>query len=166
MNAPIALFVYNRLNHTQRTITALQQNSLAQESELYIFSDGPKDEAGVEKVETIRKYLKTISGFKSVHIKERPENWGLAKSIIEGATEIVGQFGKIIVLEDDIVTSPHFLKYLNEALDLYQNEEKVISVHGYIYPVKQVLPETFFLRGADCWGWATWQRGWRLFQPD
>jgi hypothetical protein len=162
--SPIALFVYNRPEHTRRTILALQKNELATESDLIIFSDGAKNEAVKNEVEEVRRYLKTVTGFKSVKIFERQENQGLAKSIICGVTEVVNQYGKIIVLEDDLVTSPYFLKYMNEALDLYEKEEKVISIHGYIYPIKQELPETFFLKGADCWGWATWKRGWQLFE--
>ncbi len=164
--APIALFVYNRPEHTRRTILALQKNELATQSDLIIFSDGAKNEEVKNKVGEVRGYLKTITGFKSVRIVERSENFGLAKSIVGGVTEIVNQYGKIIVLEDDLVTAPYFLKYMNEALDLYEKEEKVISIHGYIYPVKQELPETFFLRGADCWGWATWKRGWDLFEQN
>ncbi len=164
--APIVLFVYNRLEHTSRTVFALQKNILASESDLIIFSDAAKNEMGMDKVKEVRNYLKTISGFKSVRIVERPENFGLAKSIITGVTEIINQYGKIIVLEDDMVTSKYFLQYVNNALNLYEKEDQVISIHSYIYPVKVKLPETYFLKGADCWGWATWKRGWDLFEGD
>lgn len=165
--APICLFVYNRLEHTKKTVESLGKNDLAEKSELFIFSDGPKDnDTDREKINSIREYLGTIDGFKDVKIIERNENHGLAKSIIMGVTEIVNQFGKVIVLEDDLITSPYFLKYMNEALTFYENEKKVISIHGYNYPVDKVLPETFFLRGADCWGWATWKRDWDLFESD
>lgn len=163
--APITLFVYNRPDHTQQTVEALQKNELAEQSDLIIFSDGPK--LGQEdKVKQVRDYIKTIKGFKSISIRESDINKGLANSIIDGVTEIVNKYGKVIVLEDDLVTSPYFLKYMNDALELYENEEKVISIHGYIYPVKDELPETFFIKGADCWGWATWRRGWSLFEAD
>lgn len=165
--APIVLFVYNRLWHTRQTIEALQRNELARESELFIYSDGPRP--GVEeKVKEVREYLKTIQGFKSLTIIERDKNVGLANNIIEGVTNIVNKYGRIIVLEDDMVTSSGFLTYMNEGLQLYANEERVASIHGYIYPVKhpEKLPETFFIRGADCWGWATWTRAWRYFEPD
>ena len=164
--APITLFVYNRPIHTKRTVEALQKNSLATESDLFIYSDGPKDEVDKEKVNSVREYLRTINGFKSVKIVERTKNWGLAKSIISGVTEIVNKYGRVIALEDDLVTSPYFLQYINEALTFYENDNRVISVHGYNYPVVGILPETFFLRGADCWGWATWKRGWDLFETD
>ena len=166
MLSPIVLFVYNRHEHTRRTVEALQKNFLAEESELFIFSDGPKNESDSIKVLEVRNYIKTISGFNSVHIIERKQNLGLAKSIIEGVAKILDSHEKIIVLEDDLLSSPYFLRFMNEALDLYKNEEKVISIHAYTYPTKQKLPETFFLKGADCWGWATWKRGWDLFEPD
>jgi hypothetical protein len=164
--APIALFTYNRLQHTVTTVESLQRNDLAEESELFVFSDGPRSEADTEKVCAVRDYLKRITGFRSVTIIEKDANLGLAQSIITGVTDIVNRYGRIIVLEDDMVTSPWFLRYMNEALESYRDEERVISIHGYLYPVKTKLPETFFLRGADCWGWATWQRGWDLFEPD
>lgn len=162
--APIALFVYNRLDHTRRTIESLQKNFLASESELFIFCDNARNYDSNQAVQAVREYVKSIQGFKNVTVIERDKNLGLAQSIISGVGEIVTKFGRIIVLEDDMVTSPHFLEYMNEALDLYETEEKVISIHGYIYPTKKPLPETFFLRGADCWGWATWKRGWDIFE--
>lgn len=164
--APIVLFTYNRPEHTRLTLEALVKNELASDSDLIIYSDGPKDDAGAGKVQAVRNYLHTVNGFKSITIKEEEKNCGLANSIIAGVTEVVNKYGRIIVLEDDMVTSPYFLRYMNDALEIYQNEEKVISIHGYMYPVKAQLPETFFLRGADCWGWATWKRGWDLFEAD
>ena len=164
--APIALFAYNRHWHVRQTVEALAKNELAGASELFVFSDGPGTESDTEKVRSVREYLRTIDGFRSVVIVERERNLGLAQSIIAGVTEVAGRHGRVIVLEDDLVTSPHFLKYMNDALEYYAEEERVISIHGYIYPVEGRLPETFFLRGADCWGWATWKRGWDLFEPD
>ena len=164
--APIALFVYNRLTHTRRTVEALAKNDLADGSDLFIFSDGPRSQADGETVDSVRKYLASISGFNSVTTVNRSTNLGCAASIISGIGEIVNRFGRIIVVEDDIVTSPHFLRFMNEALELYRDDEEVASIHGYLYPVKRRLPGTFFLRGADIWGWATWRRGWALFEPD
>ncbi len=164
--SPIALFVYNRPQHTRQTVEALQKNALAGDSDLVIFSDAPKTKLQAEAVREVRHYIRQINGFRSVTIDERETNFGLAKSIIDGVTKICDDFGKVIVLEDDLVTSPYFLQFMNESLDLYEREERVISVHGYIYPVAERLPETFFLRGADCWGWATWERGWDSFEPD
>jgi hypothetical protein len=164
--SPVVLFVYNRPWHTQATLEALQKNHLAEHSDLIIYSDAPKSESARENVQAVRDYIKTINGFKSVRIIERTENWGLAKSIISGVTEVVNEYGRIIVLEDDILTSPYFLQYMNEGLILFDEDDRVISIHGYVYPVKHLLPEAFFLPGADCWGWATWQRGWNLFETD
>lgn len=165
--APIALFVYNRLEHTRKTVEALQKNFLATDSDLIIFSDGFKDTLkNKESVIMVREYLKTVSGFKSIKIVERTENFGLAKSIITGIAEVVNQCGKVIVLEDDLITSQYFLKYMNEGLNLYENDKDVASIHGYIYPFKGILPETFFLKSFSCWGWGTWKRAWNFFEPD
>jgi hypothetical protein len=164
--APIVLFVYNRPDHTRQTLETLGANMLAKESELFIYSDSSKNQTTVENVQLVRSYIKNAKGFKSVTIIERDKNWGLANSIIDGVTSIVNQYGKIIVLEDDMVTSQYFLTYMNEALTIYENYEQVISIHGYVYPVKKKLPDYFFLRGADCWGWATWKRGWDIFNPN
>jgi hypothetical protein len=166
ITAPIALFTYNRPQHTRQTLDALRGNDLASKSDLFVFSDAPKKPESLPAVLAIRDYLKTITGFKSVTVVERTVNFGLAKSIIDGVTDVCNKYGNVIVLEDDLVTSPYFLKFMNDALAEYAEEEKIISIHGYIYPVQENLPETFFLRGADCWGWATWKRGWDLFQPD
>ena len=163
--APIALFAYNRPKHLQRTIEALQANLLSKKSNLIVFSDGAKNEAVAPQVGEVRRYLKSVDGFCSVTVIEQKTNKGLADSIIGGVSEVIKEFGKIIVLEDDILVSPHFLDYMNEALNLYEDTDKVGSVNAYMYPIKD-LPETFFMRASDCWGWGTWQRAWRLFVGD
>jgi hypothetical protein len=164
--APIALFVYNRPRHTAQTVEALQKNVLAEDSHLFIFSDAAKNPAANESVVAVRQFIRTIAGFKSVTIVERDRNHGLAESIINGVTGLCQDFGQVIVVEDDLVTSPYFLSFMNQGLDLYRDESRVISIHGYTFPMKTQLPETFFIKGADCWGWATWKRGWDLFEPD
>lgn len=164
--ASIALFVYNRPMHIKKTLEALVNNLGSKESELFIFSDGPKNEKDERLVEEVRKILNEVTGFKKIYLIKRKENLGLSKSIISGISEVLENNDRIIVLEDDLVTSKYFLKYINEALDFYYATEQVISIHGYIYPVNAKLPETFFLKGADCWGWATWKRGWDLFESD
>lgn len=111
--APITLFVYNRPDHTNKTIEALKKNKFAKESELFIFSDGPKKQEDASKVKEVRKYLKTIDGFNDVFIKESEKNKGLANSIISGVTEVINKYRKVIVLEDDLITSPVFLEYMN-----------------------------------------------------
>lgn len=166
MLAPITLFTYARPEHTRRTVESLLQNIGANEYDLIVYSDAARSLDKAQDVAEVRAYLQTIVGFRSVTIIHRLKNYGLSKSIIHGVTEVLMNHRGIIVLEDDMVTSPHFLTYMSQSLNKYENDDRVISVHGYIYPVKVDLPETFFLRGADCWGWATWQRGWVMFNPD
>jgi hypothetical protein len=163
--APIVLFVYNRPWHTQQTVEALQKNELANESELFIYSDEAKNEDARESVTEVQEYIDNIGGFKKITIIKREKNWGLANSIIGGVTKIVNKYGKIIVLEDDLVTSAYFLKFMNESLEMYEKDKKVASIHGYIYPIDN-LPNTFFIKGADCWGWATWKDRWEFFEQD
>jgi hypothetical protein len=163
--APIVLFVYNRPWHTQQTLEALEKNDLASESILYIFADGPKEDATLEtlgKIKETREIIRSRQWCKEVIICEKESNSGLADSIISGVTEVINRHDKIIVLEDDIVISKGFLKYMNDALTLYENEEKVMHISAYIFPVKGKLPTTFFYRQTSCWGWATWANKWCL----
>lgn len=164
--APIALFAYNRPDHAQRTVEALRCNHGAAETDIFIFCDGPKSDAVAPAVEEVRRRMRQVIGFKSVTLIEHEENLGLANSIIAGVTQVCNEFGRIIVVEDDLVTSPQFLSFMNAALDLYENEEAVGSIHGYWYPVDRPMHNTFFLRGASCWGWATWSRAWSSFEHD
>jgi hypothetical protein len=166
MRAPISLFVYARLEHTRRTVESLLLNPQSSDHDLIVFSDGGRTPEIQIATDEVRAYLETISGFRTVTIHCRPQNLGLARSIISGVTQVLAEHERVIVLEDDMVTSPHFLAYMNEALERLADDERVISIHGYVYPVQQTLPETFFLPGADCWGWGTWRRGWQLFNPD
>jgi len=164
--APIVLFVYSRTDCLIKTVEALKSNYHAIDSELYIFSDGPK-EGQEDKINNVRSYIRTITGFKQIQIIESPRNKGLANSIISGVTEIVNQFGKIIVLEDDLVTSPYFLKYMNDSLALYENDLNISCICGYTYPIYSTINESsFFIRGADCKGWGTWKRSWDMFETD
>ena len=164
--APVILFTYNRLKHIRATVDALQQNKGAENSKLIIYSDAPSNKTQTGRVNEVRNFIKTVAGFKSVEIIEREKNYGLGENIIEGVTQVINQYGKAIILEDDLLTSPFFLQYMNDALHLYAENRKVVSIHGYVYPIKQQLPETFFLRGADCLGWGTWKRGWENFEKD
>jgi hypothetical protein len=166
VTAPVAMFVYNRPSHTREAIDALSRNAMAGDTDLIVFSDGPKDHASAPAVREVRQFIGSVTGFRSVRLVERPANLGLANSIIGGVTQVCEEFGRVIVVEDDLVTAPSFLRFMNDALNFYAAEEKVGSVHGYWYPVDRKVPETFFLRGASCWGWATWSRAWRLFEPD
>jgi hypothetical protein len=165
--APIALFVYNRPDHARRTITYLQKNLLAEDSRLFIFSDAAKTDADQAKVDEVRQLAKEVTGFKSVKLINRKENLGLANSIISGVTQLVNEYDKVIVFEDDLLSSPYTLQYFNEALQRYQKEEQVMHIGAYMYelPDKE-LPQTFFYRAATSWGWATWARAWKYFEPD
>ncbi|MBN2816190.1 MAG: glycosyltransferase [Campylobacterales bacterium] len=162
--APIVLFVYNRLEEVKLTINALQKNYLADASDLYIFSDGAKNSEGKNDVNNVRKYLETIQGFHSITIIERDKNFGLAKSVIEGASEILNKYQKIIVLEDDIVTSPNFLCYMNQALDFYKDTAKVFSISGHTIPLnslKAYKEDVYIGLRPASWGWATWIDRWQ-----
>ncbi len=165
-HAPVALFVYKRLWHTQQTVESLLKNRLAVQTELTIFSDGPKDASAQKDVQEVRDWIESLSGFKKITIIKQDRNLGLAQSIINGVTELVNKYGKVIVVEDDLVVSQNFLEFMNDGLNVYQEDEKVASIHGYTFPIKQTLPTTYFLKGADCWGWATWKRAWDKFEPD
>lgn len=170
MLAPIVLFVYNRPWHTGQTLNALFENELADQSVLYIYADGPKEDPTddqLKKIDEVRQVIRSRKWCKEIHIIESEKNKGLADSIISGVTEIVNQYGKVIVLEDDIVTSKGFLKYMNAALELYENEEKVMSVAGFMFPINSLnLPPTFFYAANSCWGWGTWKRAWIKYNND
>lgn len=164
--APIIMFAFNRPEHLARSLESLRANPEARSSSLTIFCDGPRRDADDEAVRQVRAVARAARGFAQVDIVERPQNFGLARSVITGVTDTLAKSDRVIVLEDDLVLSPHFLAYMNDALDLYADDSRVASIHGYCYPVGSELPETFFLRGADCWGWATWRRAWSTFCPD
>ncbi|MBZ9728695.1 glycosyltransferase [Salegentibacter sp. JZCK2] len=163
--APIVLFTYNRLSETIQTVEALQKNFFAKESELFIFSDGPKTFEEKDKVDALRNYLNTISGFKKVRISESPFNKGLANSIIDGVTEVIEQYGRVIVLEDDLKTSPNFLSFLNEGLKFFENQKNIYAVNGYAPMIEgmDLSNDSFYLHSrAFPWGWATWSDRWDL----
>jgi len=165
--APIVLFVYNRPWHTQQTVEALQKNELVSESELFIYSDEAKNKDVQKSVDEVRDYIAKIKGFKKVTIIKRSKNLGLEPSIIDGVTEIVNRYGKIIVLEDDIVTSTYFLKFMNESLEFYENKKEVWHVSGWNYPIDtEGLGDVFLYRLMNCWGWATWADRWRYYESN
>jgi hypothetical protein len=168
MLAPIVLFVYCRVHHTAKVIESLLNNDEAKYSDLIIYSDAAKDTENTSEVQALRDYLRNISGFKSITIFERSANIGLYRSVIDGVTEVLSKNDRAIFLEDDIVVSPFFLHYMNSALVRYKDNSMVASIHGYVYPIEKVdaLPETFFLLGSDCWGWATWRRAWNQLNED
>ncbi len=165
MLAPVVLFVYNRPEHLERTVKALTSNYLASESELFVFSDGPRSDrpGDREKVEAVRKIIKSLKGFKRVELIERAQNQGLAPSVIQGIDWMFRQYPSVIVLEDDMISSQDFLNFMNDALDFYQSFGRVFSISGYSYPLQ--IPahyphDVYFLPRASSWGWATWRERW------
>lgn len=162
--APIVLFSYNRKNNTKQVIEALLENKEALYTDIIIYSDAPKSEDDICEVNEVRNYIRHLNGFKSVTIVERDENYGLARNIIEGVTNVVTQFGSVIVLEDDIVVGHYFLAYMNNALRMYEFDTDVMEIVGYLEPVfTDDLPESMFIKNGYCWGWATWKNRWDLF---
>ncbi|MEH7250372.1 sugar transferase [Neobacillus niacini] len=162
--APIILFVYNRPKHTFKTIEVLKKNILACDSDLIIFSDYAKKDSDLINVNKVRDIINNIDGFKSITIIEQKENQGLAKSIINGVTEVIDKYNKVIVLEDDLITSKYFLSYMNEALDLYERESRIWSISGYGPKIKipSGYSDDIYLSPRGCsWGWATWKDRWK-----
>jgi hypothetical protein len=160
--APIILFTYKRLETLQKTISALISNSLATHSNLIIYSDGAKNEEDKIIVEEIRSYLKTITGFKSVRIIDSNSNKGLATSIIHGVSEVLAEYHKAIVLEDDLITSTNFLAFMNQALDKYQDNPQILSISGYSPIIKGIeKKDVYYTHRASSWGWACWEDRWK-----
>jgi hypothetical protein len=166
--APIALFVYNRPDHVLRTVLALQANPLARKSPLYVFSDGPHGSQDIAAVADVRRFVKNLTGFDKISVRYQPKNLGLAQSIITGVSELSAAYGRVIVLEDDLVVAPAFLTFMNHALQRYEHEPRVMQVSGYMFPVERPkrLGPTFFCRVPTSWGWATWARAWEHFNVD
>lgn len=154
------------LTKLKRVVESLLQNQEAKDSDLFIFSDGPKTEAKAAGVKENRKFIHTISGFKNITIIERDRNWGLANSLIAGITDVINQYGKVIVVEDDLILSPYFLKFMNDGLEKYEDDDTVGTICGYVFPFQKSLPDTFFLYFMHPWGWATWKRSWNLLDTD
>lgn len=170
MLAPIVVFSYNRPDHLRHTLESLSKNDLADASVLFIYCDGAKKDSTKEQIDRIQKnrdIAHSAIGFKEVFVIEREYNFGLADNIIGAVTEIVNKFGRVITLEDDVITSRGFLRYMNDALDTYEDDEQVMHVSAYMYPHKQKLPETFFYEVPyPGGGWATWKRAWDHFSND
>ena len=164
--APILLFVYNRPEHTRRCIESLLRNPQVSESNLFIYADGAKDCMQQEAVNEVRNYIRTLQGFKQITLIERSENWGLARNIIDGVTSQVNRYGKVIVLEDDLVVAPYFLTFMNEALEIYKDEPKVGHIQACDFTQDPSLPDTFLIKWTGSWGWATWDRAWKHFNPN
>lgn len=166
MNAPVVLFVYKRYEHTCRVLEALNKNRLAEESELYIFCDGAKAEKDVVDVEKTRDVVRAFSSdnaFKKVQVCYSEKNSGLATSVINGVTDVINRYGRVIVLEDDLITTVDFLEYMNSALDFYETNEKIWSISGFSFFDPETLnyPHDVYMGYRGCsWGWATWKDRW------
>ena len=170
--APIVLFVYNRPDHTRETLRSLAQNTLAKKSELFVFSDAAKNDTAQDAVAEVRHLCNSIPGFDSVHLTMREKNFGLAKSVISGVTDVIEKYGKVIVLEDDLVTTPRFLEYMNNALNHYAPDSKAFSIGGYQFPghsmqiPKSYSYDTYAAYRCCSWGWATWLDRWKRIDWD
>jgi hypothetical protein len=162
---PLLLFAYNRPLHLKKTLEALALNEGADRQQVFIILDGAKKEQDKPLQEAIKEIVYQVRGFASVELIQNTKNLGLSGSIITHVTQKINEYGRVIVLEDDMETSPLFLRYMHEALEKYEHFEAVISIHAYVYPIAG-LPSSFFLKGADCWGWATWKNKWALFNPN
>ena len=167
--APIVLFVYNRPWHTKKTIAALKKNKQSKSSVLYIYSDGGKDKKSWAQVRDVRSYIESVSGFKEINLIYQEKNLGLAESIITGVTQTINKHGKLIVLEDDHVTSSLFLGFMNECLKLYEKEKNIWQVSGWAFPIRaESLEDVVKHKFMNCWGWGTWKEKWKHFEkkPD
>ena len=169
--APIVLFIYNRPEHTRRTLEALNKNIGADRSALYVFADGPKENASAADLLLInqtRDVIKEKSWCQKVNLITRGNNMALEDNVIDGVSDVINRHGKAIILEDDILTAPYFLKYCNDALTIYENTKQIFSINGFMFPIDfQAKTETFLCPVAtSSWGWATWADRWNLFETD
>jgi len=159
--SPIIIFTYRR--KIDKLIESLQKNKLASKSNLYIFSDGYKNEIDKNDVLEVRDSLKRITGFETINIQESKINNGLANSVINGVTEIINQYDHVIVLEDDLIVANNFLDYMNEALEFYNTNDNIWSISGYtpdLKCLKSYDKDIFLSPRASSWGWATWKDRW------
>jgi hypothetical protein len=167
--APVALFIYNRPEHTSRTLEALQQNTLSEKTTLFVFADGPKENATQEEADNIhraRAIASSATGMAAVHLIFSSHNMGLSQSIINGINHVLEKYDSVIVLEDDIVTHPDFLEFCNQALTTYATDENVYAVSGFSFPLRGKLPPAYFLRTGAVWGWGCWKRSWKHITMD
>lgn len=162
--SPAVVFAYRRPDHLRRTLDALARNQGADRTDLTVICDGPRSPDEATACHAVVREAGRERTFNSIAVRRRDSNLGLARSIVDGVSQMLTTRDRVIVLEDDIVTSPSFLIYMNDALERYSADDRVVSVHGYTYPTE--IQKPFFLRGADCWGWATWRRRWELFDSD
>ncbi len=164
--APVILFTYNRPTHTRQLLKTLLANPLASQTDLYVYSDAARNETDEIAVKAVRDILHRVKGFRTIRIVEREQNCGLAQNIIDGVTDVVNRHDRVIVVEDDLVLAPHFLQFMNDALDTFADRPEVGHVHACEFTLDPSIPETFLIRWTGSWGWATWKRAWQHFNPD
>lgn len=160
---PVCLFVYNRLKEIKLTIDALQKNYLSEETDVYIFLDGPRNMDDEPKVEEVRKYINSIRGFRRVFVKENKKNLGLSRSVILGVSQVVNIKGAVIVIEDDLVTQPNFLTFMNNALRFYASHDNVSTICGFSHDLPELnayQDDVYFGYRPSSWGWGTWEKDW------
>ena len=164
--APIALFVYKRPEHISRTIASLKACTGYYESPLYVFADGPKTPADLPAVQATRSAVHGLVG-RPVTMIEQDDNLGLANSIIAGTTELCDRYGRVVVIEDDLTLAPSFLQFLNEGLERFEDEPRVMQISGHMFDVPELAAshEALFLPMTTSWGWGTWKRAWDQFDP-
>jgi hypothetical protein len=156
----IAVFAFNRPKHLEMCLESLKNNPEATYCDLTVFIDGPRNNSDEHLVNEVYQIAKHLTGFQSVNVVKSESNKGLATSIINGVDKIFESSSEIIVLEDDLIVSPYFLNFMSNSLEKYRKEINVASIHGYLPNLSVEIDEPFFLRGADCWGWATWRDRW------
>jgi len=164
--APVLIFAYRRPQHLRRVVEGLRRNRLANETDVVFFVDGPSGANDIALVRQVHEVVDCVSGFRSVTKIGSTVNQGLSKSLINGIGHSLEVHDRVIVLEDDILVGPHFLEFMNAGLQVFRGDQRVASIHASVYPHEARLQEPFFIRGADCWGWATWRRAWEVFEPD
>ena len=163
--SPIILFTHTRLKLLKKCINSLKKNKLAKDSNIYIFSDGPANKKQIKKILKVRLFLKSLDGFKKVKLFFRKKNYGLSKNIISGVSDILKKEKNAIIIEDDLIFDKFFLEFMNISLKKYEKKKMVWHISGWNYNIDLKLKEdAFFIRGMNCWGWATWRDRWKHFE--
>ncbi|MDB5157653.1 MAG: sugar transferase [Mucilaginibacter sp.] len=161
--APLAIFTYKRLDTLKNLIESLYKCDSVSKTALYIFSDGAKKAEDVEQINKVRDFIKQIKGFESIKLEFSDVNRGLAKSVMSGVSKVIQEHDKIIVLEDDLIVTPNFLLFMNQALNKYSSNKEVFSVSGYSFDLKKIDNydyDAYFLNRGWSWGWSTWKDRW------
>jgi hypothetical protein len=162
----VGIVAHRRPDHLRNCLESLRRNPEFARTAVTVYVDGPRTDPEAELTAQVAEVVEGFDSAADVRAVRRAENLGLARSVILAVDSQLARHESVIMLEDDLVVSPHFLRFMNEAMRRYRDDRRVASVHGYVYPVDRALPETFFLRGADCLGWGTWRRAWEMFEPD